>query len=156
MLQSRITLMDEIKTFLCGHILLLVQVLRKHIFILYHYFQFLLGSWEGRGGGRISRGGSLLTCPVHVLLHIPFAKLEKYWEGFQLRRRQQGQKGNKISSWSLCLSFCVKNPGMFLFFGKWQRWNVFCGDHKYAFGWLSVNTPVCRVWQVHASFFKNI
>ena len=51
MLQSRITLMDEIKTFLCGHILLLVQFLRKHIFILYHYFQFLLGSWEGRGGG---------------------------------------------------------------------------------------------------------
>ena len=41
--------MDEIKTFLCGHILLLVQVLRKHIFILYHYFQFLLGSWEGGG-----------------------------------------------------------------------------------------------------------
>ena len=57
MLQSRITLMDEIKTFLCGHILLLVQVLRKHIFILYHYFQFLLGSWEGgRGGGVESVG----------------------------------------------------------------------------------------------------
>ena len=50
MLQSRITLMDEIKTFLCGHILLLVQVLRKHIFILYHYFQFLLGSLGGGGG----------------------------------------------------------------------------------------------------------
>ena len=45
MLQSRITLMDEIKTFLCGHILLLV--LNIHIFILYHYFQFLLGSWGG-------------------------------------------------------------------------------------------------------------
>ena len=56
MLQSRITLMDEIKTFLCGHILLLVQVLGKHIFILYHYFQFLLGSWEGRGGGVESVG----------------------------------------------------------------------------------------------------
>ena len=77
--------MDEIKTFLCGHILLLVQVLGKHIFILYHYFQFLLGSWEG-GGGVESVG-----------------------------------KANNISSWSLCLSFCVKNPGMFLFFGKWQR-----------------------------------
>ena len=50
MLQSRITLMDEIKTFLCAHILLLVQVLHIHIFILYHYFQFLLGSWEGGGG----------------------------------------------------------------------------------------------------------
>ena len=47
MLQSRITLMDEIKTFLCGHILLLV--LNIHIFILYHYFQFLLGSWGGGG-----------------------------------------------------------------------------------------------------------
>ena len=117
MLQSRITLMDEIKTFLCGHILLLV--LNIHIFILYHYFQFLLGSWGG--GGKISRGGGLLTCPVHVLVNVPFAELEKYWEGFQLRRRQQGQKGNNSSSWSLCLLFCVKNPGMFLFFGKWQR-----------------------------------
>ena len=89
----------------------------------------------GGGGGRISRGGGLLTCPVHVLFHVPFAaELKKYWEGFQLRRRLQGQKGNNISSWSLCLSFCVKNPGMFLFFGKWQRRNVFCGDQKYAFG----------------------
>ena len=41
---------------------------------------------------RISRGRSLLTCPVHVLLHVPSAELKKYWEGFQLRRGQQGQR----------------------------------------------------------------
>ena len=69
----------------------------------------------GGGGGRISRGGGLLTYPVLVLLYVPFAELKKYWEGFHLTRRLQGQKRNDISSWSLCLSFCVKNPGMFLF-----------------------------------------
>ena len=62
MLQSRITLMDEIKTFLCGHILLLVQVLRKHIFILYDYFQFLLGSLGG--GGRVKSVGEGVCLPV--------------------------------------------------------------------------------------------
>ena len=48
--------MDEIKTFLCGHILLLVQVLNILIFILYHYFQFLLGSWEGGGVESVGEG----------------------------------------------------------------------------------------------------
>ena len=84
MLQSRITLMEETKTFLCGYILLLVQVLHIHIFIL---SSRKLGGRGGGAGRRISRGGSLLTCPVHVLVHVPFAELEKYWEGFQLRRR---------------------------------------------------------------------
>ena len=65
--------------------------------------------------------GSVLTCPVHVVLHVPSAEVKRYWEGFQLRRGQQGQKGNNPSSWSLCSSFCVKFPEMFLFFGKWQR-----------------------------------
>ena len=126
--------MDEIKTFLCGHyhIILLVELLNIYIYFISLFS--ISSRWVG-GGGRISRGGGLLTCPVHVLFHVPFAaELKKYWEGFQLRRRLQGQKGNNISSWSLCLSFCVKNPGMFLFFGKWQRRNVFCGDQKYAFG----------------------
>ena len=26
--------------------------------------------------------GSVLTCPVHVVLHVPSAELKKYWEGF--------------------------------------------------------------------------
>ena len=102
MLLSRITLGDEIKTFLCGDIVLLVEVLNLKTFILYHYFQVLQGSvGEGGGGVRISRGWSLLTCPVHVLLHVPSAKLKKYWEGLQLGRGQQGHKGNNPSSCSL-------------------------------------------------------
>ena len=49
MLLSRITLGDEIKTFLCGDIILLVEVLNLKTFILYHYFQVLQGSVGGRG-----------------------------------------------------------------------------------------------------------
>ena len=49
MLLSRITLGDEIKTFLCGDIILLVEVLNLKTFILYHYFQVLQGS-VGEGG----------------------------------------------------------------------------------------------------------
>ena len=100
MLLSIITLGDEIKTFLCGDIILLVEVLNLKTFILYHYFQVLQGS-VGGGGVRISRGWSLLTCPVHVLLHVPSAELKKYWEGFQLGRGHQGHKGNNPSSCSL-------------------------------------------------------
>ena len=99
MLLSRITLGDEIKTFLCGDIVLLVEVLNLKTFILYHYFQVLQGSVGG--GVRISRGWSLLTCPVHVLLHVPSAELKKYREGLQLGRGQQGHKGNNPSSCSL-------------------------------------------------------
>ena len=112
--------MDEIKTFLCGHyhIILLDELLKIYIYFISLFS--ISSRWVG-GGGRISRGGGLLTYPVLVLLYVPFAELKKYWEGFHLTRRLQGQKRNDISSWSLCLSFCVKNPGMFLFFGKWQR-----------------------------------
>ena len=49
MLLFRITLGDEIKTFLCGDIILLVEVLNLKTFILYHYFQVLQGS-VGEGG----------------------------------------------------------------------------------------------------------
>ena len=113
--------MDEIKTFLCGHyhIILLDELLKIYIYFISLFS--ISSRWVGGGGGRISRGGGLLTYPVLVLLYVPFAELKKYWEGFHLTRRLQGQKRNDISSWSLCLSFCVKNPGMFLFFGKWQR-----------------------------------
>ena len=69
MLQSIITLMDEIKTFLCGHIILLVELLDIYIYFI-SLFSISSGKWGG--GGRISRGGGLLTCPVHVLLHVPF------------------------------------------------------------------------------------
>ena len=34
MLQSRITLMDELKTFLCGHIVLLDEVLNINIYFI--------------------------------------------------------------------------------------------------------------------------
>ena len=101
MLLSRITLGDEIKTFLCGDIILLVEDFNLKTFILYHYFQVLQGSVGEGGGFRISRGWNLLTCHVHVLLHVPSAELKKYWEGLQLGRGQQGHKGNNPSSCSL-------------------------------------------------------
>ena len=97
-------------------------------------------------GDRISRGGGLLTYPVHVLVHVPFAELKKYWEGFQLRRRLQGQKGNNILHGHCVYRSALKILGCFCFSVSGK------GEMFFA---VITNTPVCRVWQVHASFFKR-
>ena len=69
MLQSRITLMDEIKTFLCGHyhIILLDELLKIYIYFI-SLFQFLLGVWEGRGSAYL---------PCTCLIARPFCGIEK-------------------------------------------------------------------------------
>ena len=48
MLQSIITLMDEIKTFLCGHIILLVELLDIYIYFI-SLFSISSGKWGGGG-----------------------------------------------------------------------------------------------------------
>ena len=65
MLLSRITLGDEIKTFLCGDIILLVEVLNLKTFILYHYFQVLQGS-VGEGGGVESVGDGVCSPALYM------------------------------------------------------------------------------------------
>ena len=63
MLLSRITLGDEIKTFLCGDIILLVEDFNLKTFILYHYFQVLQGS-VGEGGGGLESVGDGVCSPA--------------------------------------------------------------------------------------------
>ena len=60
MLQSRITLMDEIKTFLCGHyhIILLVELLNIYIYFISLFS--ISSRWVGGGGGESVGGGGCL------------------------------------------------------------------------------------------------
>ena len=69
--------------------------------------------------------GSVLTCPVHVVLHVPSAELKKYWEEFKLGEGNKGKRAtiplhdhcvhHSALNFLRCFCFLVSGKGEMFF-----------------------------------------